>query len=166
MVNSENAHIIAEQHSPARKILARIEQAEAALERALLAVLAVRSSSIKAPSDNVSDDALVNMARTLVRERRNRHRFFPDFAFGEPVWDILLDLYIARCTGKNISITSTCIAAGVPPTTALRYVAMMTREGLIERLAHPSDCRVVYLSISDQMHQAMRNYLIHISQDF
>jgi hypothetical protein len=39
--------------------------------------------------------------------------------FADPGWDILLDLYAARQEGKQVSVSSLCIAAAVPPTTAL-----------------------------------------------
>lgn len=108
-----------------------------------------------------SDQALLNLAFQLVRERSERQKFFPEYAFGEPVWDILLDLYIAGYTGKRISVSSACIAANVPPTTALRYVTMMTEEQLIERAPDLQDARKIYLSLSDMMKQSMRNYLVH-----
>jgi DNA-binding MarR family transcriptional regulator len=157
--------MLTDTYLPSRKTLAEMEQAETSLERALRTVRAINASVSQMQSVDVADEVLVIYARVLMRERKNRHHYFPDYSFGEPVWDILLDLYVARCTGKLISVSSACIAAGVPPTTGLRYVTMMTHEGLIERSADPSDCRKFYVSISDDMHDAMRKYLMRTSQE-
>jgi DNA-binding MarR family transcriptional regulator len=157
--------MFADAHLPSQKTFVEMEQAEAALEQALRAVQSVKATVTNIQLDDVPDEILAGYARLLVRERKNRYHFFPDYSFGEPVWDILLDLYIARCSGKLISISSACIAAGVPPTTGLRYVTMMTNEGLIERSADRSDSRVFHVTLSDEMHQAMRDYLIRTSQE-
>jgi DNA-binding MarR family transcriptional regulator len=157
--------MLTQTHLASRKILAEMEQAQATLESALRAVQAITASVSHVQSVDASDSVLVGYARLLARGRKNRHHFFPEYTFGEPVWDILLDLYIARCTGKLISVSSACIAAGVPPTTGLRYVTMMTHEGLIERSADPVDSRKFYVSISDRMHVAMRQYLTRTSQE-
>ena len=111
------------------------------------------------PAVAYTDSALLTVARQLVRERKNRLKFFQASAFGEPVWDILLDLYIASCTGALISVSSACIAAHVPPTTALRYITMLTREGMLERTAAKHDCRVMYVALSEQARNMMGEYL-------
>ena len=41
----------------------------------------------------------LTLARTLYAERRRRDRTFPVDIFGEPSWDILLDLFVAREKG-------------------------------------------------------------------
>ena len=87
-------------------------------------------------------------ARTLLRERRMREAEFPCELLGEPVWDILLDLFAAQEEGKRVSISSACIASGAPPTTALRYINAMELSGLLRREASPTDKRSRYLHLS------------------
>ena len=38
--------------------------------------------------------------------------------FGDPAWDMLLDLTAARAEHTRVSVTSLCIASAVPPTGA------------------------------------------------
>ena len=64
--------------------------------------------------------ARAHMVRNLIRHRRRREQLFGAEVFADPVWDILLDLYASHHEGKNVAVTSLCIAAAVPPTTALR----------------------------------------------
>jgi hypothetical protein len=49
--------------------------------------------------------------------------------FGEPAWDILLDLFIAHCRGDDLQVSSVCIEASVPSTTILRWIARLESEG-------------------------------------
>lgn len=68
--------------------------------------------------------------------------------FGEPAWDMLVDLFIAGEEGKQISVSSLCIAAAVPMTTALRWITILESKALIERQADPSDSRRQFLSLA------------------
>jgi hypothetical protein len=60
------------------------------------------------------------LARRMYLERRQREKHFPSNLFGEPAWDILLDLYVAAKENVKIATTSACIGGSVPPTTGLR----------------------------------------------
>lgn len=63
---------------------------------------------------------IVELARRFYRSRRLRPRVFSDDAlFGEPAWDMLLDLFIAEADGKRLSVTAACIGSAVPTSTAL-----------------------------------------------
>jgi DNA-binding MarR family transcriptional regulator len=103
-------------------------------------------------------------ARTLLRERRMREADFPRELVGEPVWDILLDLLAAHEEGKCISITSACIASGVPSTTALRYITAMEQAGLVTRAACLTDRRTSYLKLTPSAHLKMTALLSRMAQ--
>jgi DNA-binding MarR family transcriptional regulator len=87
--------------------------------------------------------------RREIAQRRNRTRHFDADLFGEPAWDLLLDLALARIESRHISVTSACIASGVPATTALRYIGRLIDRGLVVREGDPSDRRRQWLSLSD-----------------
>lgn len=70
----------------------------------------------------------------------------------------LLDLTAAHGEGVRVSVTSLCIASGVPPTTALRWVRQMTENGLFERIDDPSDKRRAFISLSAKSRDAMSRY--------
>ncbi|SEH12520.1 DNA-binding transcriptional regulator, MarR family [Sphingopyxis sp. YR583] len=88
-------------------------------------------------------------ARELIRQRQLRSQFLPPSLFGEPGWDMLLDLYAAHYQSKPVSVSSLCIASGVPATTALRAIETMEREGCLIRERDPSDKRRIFLRISE-----------------
>jgi hypothetical protein len=64
---------------------------------------------------------LAALARRYLRHRRERERLLPDL-FADPAWDILLDLFAASIERRPVSVSSACVAAAVPPTTALRWI--------------------------------------------
>jgi hypothetical protein len=88
--------------------------------------------------------------RNLIRARRLREKLLGNDLFADPAWDIILDLMAARLSGERVSVSSLCIAAAVPPTTAMRWVALLTDRGMLERQADPGDGRRVFVSLSDQ----------------
>lgn len=92
--------------------------------------------------------ARVEIARRVMRERQLRARIFPERLFAEAAWDILLDLYIAGWDGGSVAITSACVAAAVPTTTALRTIGVLVSMGLIERHPHPHDARASRVALT------------------
>ncbi len=87
--------------------------------------------------------------RHLISIRRLRERFFSAELFADPAWDILLDLAASRIEQRSVSVSSLCIAAAVPPTTALRWIRLMTDQQLLERRSDPADARRMFVDLSD-----------------
>lgn len=66
----------------------------------------------------------------------------------DPVWNMLLDLSMAKLRGVRVSVSSACLASGVPETTALRYLTIMQDRGLVERYPDPRDKRRTFVQVS------------------
>lgn len=88
--------------------------------------------------------------RDLLRARRMRADFLPGDLFADPAWDMMLDLLAARLEHERVSVSSLCIAAAVPPTTALRWIRTLTEQGLVERQNDPRDGRRVFISLTEE----------------
>jgi hypothetical protein len=100
--------------------------------------------------DEPSEPAVsAKQLREIIKMRRVRDQYFSNDLFADPAWDILLDLFAARLEGRKVSVSSLCIAAAVPPTTALRWLTGMTENGLLERHQDSSDARRVFIALSD-----------------
>lgn len=97
--------------------------------------------------------------RAIIRARRLRDQFFRGGLFADPAWDMLLDLMAARLEGTRVAVSSLCIAAAVPPTTALRWIKALTDRGLFLRSADPQDGRRVYIALSEDAARALTAYL-------
>ena len=96
--------------------------------------------------------------RAIIKLRRLRDRYFQPDLFADPGWDIMLDLYAARQEGKQVSVSSLCIAAAVPPTTALRWITNMTAAGLLVRVQDPDDARRVFIELSAEARDQLDAY--------
>lgn len=95
------------------------------------------------------NELILSQVMEVYKSRRRRSHYLPAELFGEPGWDLLLDLFAARLQGRLVSVTSACIAADVPPTTALRWIRLMEERGLVERIRHRSDQRVKWIGLTD-----------------
>ena len=100
--------------------------------------------------------------RSVIRARRLRSRFFEEDLFADPAWDMLLDLLQAEIAQLRVPVSSLCIAAAVPATTALRWLKTLTDKGLFVRRADPHDGRRVFVELSPEASLAMRRYFAEV----
>lgn len=120
------------------------------------------------PANLAAKDSPVwaELARSTYRERRRRAAVFQDQTlFGEPAWDILLDLFIAAKERKRLPVTSACIGAAVPATTALRWLTVLEDKGLIVRENDTADARRVFVRLSAEGYEKMLTYFAEVSGD-
>ncbi|MFN3516799.1 MAG: winged helix DNA-binding protein [Novosphingobium sp.] len=102
------------------------------------------------------------LVRQIIRQRQLRARFFDGDLFADPAWDMLLDLTAARAEHTRVSVTSLCIASGVPPTTALRWIGQMTESGLLQRVEDETDRRRAFIALTDKAADAMARYFAQL----
>ncbi|MEO7544337.1 MAG: MarR family winged helix-turn-helix transcriptional regulator [Novosphingobium sp.] len=137
-------------------IASHIDQVDPALEPADSHRGAERVANDPLPCDH---PLWAELAREHYRSRRRRDKIFGSEAlFGEPAWDILLDLFIAAKENRRVSVMSACIGAAVPSTTALRWITALEREQLLMREDDPVDARRTYVRLSPQGYAAMVDY--------
>ena len=115
---------------------------------------ALKPSETSAVAPAVDADTV----RAVIRARRLRSRFFSEELFADPAWDMLLDLLQAEIAQLRVPVSSLCIAAAVPATTALRWIKTMTEQGLFVRRADPHDGRRVFVELAPAASDAMRRY--------
>ena len=106
----------------------------------------------------------VETVREVIRARRLRSRYFPEHLFADPAWDMLLDLLQAEIAQLRVPVSSLCIAAAVPATTALRWLKTMVQEGIFVRRADPHDGRRVFVELAPQTSQALRHYFADVGK--
>ena len=105
--------------------------------------------------------ALLASAEAESAARQKRRSLFNQALFGEPAWDILLDLFIQTARCRRVSVKSACQASGVPVTTALRWLAKLEAYRMIKRIPAAHDRRVHYLSLTDEAQLALARWLQH-----
>lgn len=79
-----------------------------------------------------------------------KRRKLPQIAplLGDLTWALLLDLFVRDAESKVTSVSSATIGTGMPMTTALRYLESLVSSGYVQRCPHPSDERVVLISLT------------------
>lgn len=95
----------------------------------------------------------------LLSLRKERNQIFGRDLFEDPVWEMLLDLASADSRGKEVAVTSLCLASGVSTTTALRRIDDMVERGLVDRHRDPADGRRVLIRLTDKGREKIRVYL-------
>lgn len=148
---------VAELSDTAQNIAALGQEAQRIADR--LAQLALAADSGETPINAA-------LVRKLIRLRRDRDRHLPAELFGDPAWDMLLDLTAARMEQVDVPVSSLCLAAAVPTTTALRWVRSLSEAGLFVRRTDPADARRAFITLSEPAFQAMTAWLRRFAGQF
>jgi DNA-binding MarR family transcriptional regulator len=122
-----------------------------------------QASSFSAANETIDEAELAQIARRISHWRRKRDAILAPITFADPEWDILLDLYVEGACGRAVSLSSLCIAAAVPSTTAARAVNAMVAEGVLAKSRDPDDARRVIISLADSTREKMREWLIQLA---
>jgi DNA repair protein RadC len=117
-----------------------------------------------APGDLTREKRLAVVIRCLIRERTERGRLFPQVFFGDPCWNIMLDVFVCELEGSTTSVKSACLAARVPVSTALRWVEALCRKDVLQRSRDPVDGRRSFLRLSAESKERMIAYAEMVRQ--
>lgn len=103
--------------------------------------------------------ASVENARATIRRRLLRRQLLdaPDL-FGEPAWDMILDLFVHGGEGRPIAMSSVCVSAGIPFSSAMRLVQKLCDAGILRRVPDIFDGRRINLSIAPDVGHRLRAY--------
>jgi len=124
-----------------------------------------RGASLGAGGVSVSLADLSASAKRTYEHRRLRDRVFQEpELFGEPVWDMLLDVAVAEDRGACLSVTSACIGSCVAETTALRWLKMMEVRGLICREPDPRDGRRSFVRLTKDGRAKLELYFAEVKK--
>jgi DNA-binding MarR family transcriptional regulator len=72
---------------------------------------------------------------------------------------MLLDLFVQNAHRRRVSVTSVCKASGVADTTALRWLTMLEKNKLVQRVPALRDRRVQFVELTDDGLLAMSKWL-------
>jgi hypothetical protein len=104
--------------------------------------------SARRDSEPGPQSAVLAAAAEACGARRRLYGLFGRRLFCDPSWDILLELFVSTLEGRKVTVSTACMAACAPTTTALRHIAYLVQEGLVMRRPHPADARSTYLELT------------------
>jgi hypothetical protein len=113
----------------------------------------------------ISSNASPRAVKSLIGARQKRAHYLPETLFAEPAWDMLLDLLRAELSEQPITISSLCIAAGVPPTTALRWIQRMVEMGVLVRHSDTCDRRRAFIELAPKTSKALHRYFSEVIEE-
>jgi len=108
---------------------------------------------------SLTGSTLGAVAERLYCERRRRDEHFPPGLFGEPAWDLLLALFVAREDGREMNLRQASEAAGVTPAAGRTLVAKLERVGLVVRQRSQCDRRRHSVFLTDRAIERLNDYL-------
>jgi hypothetical protein len=100
------------------------------------------------------------VARALLALQTSRGRVVGAALFCDPAWDMLLDLFVATAEDRAVCVSSLCLAANVPVSTAHRWVQALARTGAITRREDPLDRRRVFVELPSSVAAAIEAELL------
>jgi DNA-binding MarR family transcriptional regulator len=107
----------------------------------------------------------LDIAIHAYQSRRARDLIFPHAdIFGEPAWDILLDLYIRKSRDEAVSVKGATIGSTASPSTALRWLKVLEKEGLVSLEDDKSDNRRRIVSLTSEGYERMTRLLTEIAR--
>lgn len=152
-ITATNFACVARRRDPMRaRPGGRIQLSHAIGRRRQASAIVNRGTNMKEAADYAA------AARAILASRRKMEQVFPDL-FADPARDMLLDLFVAAEEARELSVTSCCIAAMVPPTTALRWLALLKQQGLVLEEPDLRDRRQKMLRLAPHARQQMRIYI-------
>jgi hypothetical protein len=108
------------------------------------------------PANDSEASQLGAIARKVSADRHRRSEIAgTSDLFGEPAWDILLNLFIADCEGRRLSVNAVCADAGAPESTALRWITILEKRGMIVREDAPERA---FIKLSGPVHASLADY--------
>lgn len=99
------------------------------------------------PRDDHTGRRIV-MCRALIQQRRLIGDSLGFQLCPDPVWDILIDLYLAHHEGRAAYLWQSCVAANIPISSAHRKIGELIAQGLVERTAAMADKRRIGIRLA------------------
>lgn len=93
---------------------------------------------------------------TYNRRRARDHAFGDDAViFGEPTWDILLDLYHREYGGEAVAVSAACVAGCRSVSAAMRHIERLEERDLLVRSPDLTDARRSWVSLTPRGRSVM-----------
>ncbi|WP_338243174.1 hypothetical protein [Aurantiacibacter hainanensis] len=99
-------------------------------------------------TETATRSALMAQAAKWVQVRGSREAIFGTGLFAEPAWDMLLFLFLKAGEQKRVLKTAVTNASGVSHSTALRYLSLLEKEGLVQVEKTQRDNRAQLVSLT------------------
>ena len=119
--------------------------------------------AVAGPCDAIGPETILAFATRARDIRRRRTVTFPHLRLREPMWDVMLGLFIEQESGRRVSVDRLVLVSDADEAVLRHAVAVLVTNGLVQRIADPFDDRVVWLTLSPAGLAGMRDHLTEAS---
>lgn len=119
------------------------------------------SYTLRSPDDRppaTRDVAFENARATMRRRILRRQLIGAEELFGEPAWEMLIDLFVHECQGKPLSTSDLCVTSTIPMSSALRLVQKLCEADLVDRTPDLMDARRSFVRLQPATSHRLRAY--------
>lgn len=146
-----------------KKLSAQLDAAQAILDQIRVTSGCALFGPARARPAERLEMALVT-ARKAVADRRTRAAFIgSEEIFGEPAWDILLDLFIRQAAEQQDG-SRAFAQADSSVSTAMRWLRVLEQTGLVELKADPTSANSCLVHLTPAGYEGMLRYLESIAR--
>jgi hypothetical protein len=103
-------------------------------------------------------------AQRIYHERRTRADFLGNNEiFGEPAWDMLLNIFMRQSNNETVSVKSMDINESYPDSTAMRWLKVLEQSGLLRLQLDANNKDQHLICLTDAGYEGMLRYLENIA---
>lgn len=102
---------------------------------------------------------MVRIARAILHLRRQRKEDFDGSLFGEPAWEMLLELYVRDASGSVSTVAELLAISDAPVSTAARWLVHLDKLGFVTRRSHPLDAKTEFVDLTAEAKGALERHL-------
>lgn len=137
-------------------------------ERILIRIVRARQHRTIHPDEDVAFgletlnevEASEKLARQMFAAQEARVASLPKCLRGEAAWSLLITLFLASKSGTRRTVNRLIDLSGCSTGTAIRYIDVLEREGLVYREGDERDKRISFILISSKGLQAVQKILV------
>lgn len=97
----------------------------------------------------------LNRVKRQMLGRQQRYLIFPKSLFGEPAWDMILELYVSNQEDRILTVTDLCRASFEAQSTALRWIAILEQHEYLSKSQDSCDGRRVFVHATSKLIEAV-----------
>ena len=113
----------------------------------LFSILPADPKPDQSSADKLPTETRLARAQSILRMRQSGERLLSRAIIGEPAFDLLLCLYV-RPGHAETSLSSLASSAGIPNSSALRWILHLADKGLVLRSESKSDRRAICIQLA------------------
>lgn len=110
-------------------------------------------------SASLKTGSRVALAHALLDGQRSRTSQLSGLRFSDPLWDMILEIYVAATQGRQFKVLELCAVSGSSTATALRYLKMLENNGYTTRHVDDSDTRSYIIVMQPSLRAAVDEWL-------